>query len=356
MRMAVIVTTVLAIGSVLAAQARLRSTATMVDPIPAIVEAFRTHNVVALTDPHGNVQMQQFLLMLVRDPRFADVANDVVVEMLSARHQDVIDRFVRGDEVEREVLRQAWEEHTVPSGLGIQAEEFLQTIRSLNASLTPARRLRVLAGDPPIDWDNVITREDHARWIELRDSYPADVIRRRVLDRGRRALVIYGQGHLQRKQIAGNYDMSTWQAQTVVSLLERAGAARVFTVWTLLRIDATLQPEVARWRVPSLALMRGSTLGTIDFATFNRGVLGTDARFAVRDGRLVPLPREAWAPMRMEEQFDAILYLGPPSSMTTATMPASICQDKAFVARRIECLMKFAPPSELESFKTACGL
>jgi hypothetical protein len=29
--------------------------ATPVDPIAAIIEAFRTHNVVAVTDPHGNV-------------------------------------------------------------------------------------------------------------------------------------------------------------------------------------------------------------------------------------------------------------------------------------------------------------
>ena len=40
-----------------------------VDPIAAIVEAFRTHNVVTLTDPHGNVQIQSFLLSLVRDRR-----------------------------------------------------------------------------------------------------------------------------------------------------------------------------------------------------------------------------------------------------------------------------------------------
>lgn len=46
--------------------------ATPVDPIAAILEAFRTHNIVTLTDPHGNVQVQAFLLLLVRDPRFPE--------------------------------------------------------------------------------------------------------------------------------------------------------------------------------------------------------------------------------------------------------------------------------------------
>jgi hypothetical protein len=59
--------------------------ATPVHPIAAILEAFRTHDVVTLTDPHGNVQIQSFLLSLVRDPRFPDVANDIVIETASAR-------------------------------------------------------------------------------------------------------------------------------------------------------------------------------------------------------------------------------------------------------------------------------
>ena len=37
-----------------------------VDPITSIIEAFRTHDIVALSDPHGNVQVQAFLLSLVK--------------------------------------------------------------------------------------------------------------------------------------------------------------------------------------------------------------------------------------------------------------------------------------------------
>ena len=222
-------------GPAATAQAVPPHAATPVDPIAAIVEAFRTHNVVTLTDPHGNVQIQSFVLSLVRDPRFPDAANDIVIETASARYQDALDRFVRGDDVEADVLRKAWEDHTVANSLGVQAEELIRAVRAVNASLTEARRLRVIAGDPPIDWDNIASRRDHARWIELRDSYPADLIRRHVLDRGRRALVVYGQGHLQRRQVATNYDMSAWQAQTLVSLLERDHTARVFNIWTLNR-------------------------------------------------------------------------------------------------------------------------
>ena len=49
-----------------AAQTAPPHAATPIDPIAAVVDAFRTHDVVTLTDPHGNVQVQTFLLSLVR--------------------------------------------------------------------------------------------------------------------------------------------------------------------------------------------------------------------------------------------------------------------------------------------------
>ncbi len=324
------------------------------DPVAAIIEAFRTHNIVTLTDPHGNEQIQAFLLSLIRDPRFPEAVNDIVIETASARYQDVIDRFIRGDDIERAVLRKAWEDHTVANSLGVQAEELIRAVRIVNASLNEARRLRVIAGDPPIDWDN-ITPADGRRWIELRDSYPADLIRRQVLDRGRRALVVYGQGRLQRRQIVANYDMSTWQAQTVVSLLDRDHGARMFNIWTLHERSVALPDEVKLWRVPSLANLRGTTLGARDFGLYSRG-LGDGSRFGVKNGKLVPVTRDEWAMMRMEDQFDAVLYLGPPASMTTATVPAALCADADFVRRRLERLTRFGNPAEVQNFKKACGL
>jgi hypothetical protein len=140
-----------------------QNAAVPVDAIAAVVDAFRTHDVVTVTDPHGNEQVQAFLLSLVRDPRFPDAANDIVIETASARYQDVIDRFVRGDDVEASVLRHAWEDHTVSNSLGAQAEELIRAVRVVDASLPEPRRLRVIAGDPPIDWDNIDTRRDLAR-------------------------------------------------------------------------------------------------------------------------------------------------------------------------------------------------
>lgn len=325
---------------------------TLLDPATAIFAAFRTNDVVALTDPHGNEQVQQFLLSLIRDARFAEHVNDVVLEPLSARHQDVVDRYVRGDAVDHSLLRKAWEEHTVVNSLGFHTEQVLAAIRSLNSSLPGSRHVRVIAGDPPIDWDHIVSRQDHWRWVELRTSHPADLIRRHVLDRGRKALLVYGQGHLVRQQVATNYDMSAWQAQTVVSLLQRDHRARVFTVWTLNR-PVALPVALDSWHAPGLLPLRGSSVGALDFALFAGGPAGN--RVGMKDGRMVPVPREEWKVLPMEEQFDALLYLGPPSAMTMVTVPRALCEDTAFVDRRIDRLARFGPRPELDEWRRACG-
>ncbi len=69
------------------------------EPITGILGAFKTRHIVGIPDAHRNTAIHAFLLSLIRDPRFPTVVNDVVVERGNARHQDVADRFVRGEAV-----------------------------------------------------------------------------------------------------------------------------------------------------------------------------------------------------------------------------------------------------------------
>lgn len=162
-------------------------------------------------------------------------------------------------------------------------QEILETVRAVNASLPRERQLRVLLGDPPIDWDNVRTLEDHRNWIEMRDTFPAALIQVEVLAKQRRALVMYGHMHFQRKQLLANYDMEHWQAQTIVSVLEGTTPTKVFTIW---QQDLEKLPvDASSWRIPSLAMIRGTALGAADFALYDPPV---PARFTVLGGKIVP--------------------------------------------------------------------
>jgi hypothetical protein len=192
---------------------------------------------------------------------------------------------------------------------------FYRAIRVVNASLPRERQLRVLLGDPPISWDAVHTADDHREWILLRDTYPADLIEREVLAKGRRALVIYGQMHAQRKNLHANYE-SEGMAETLISRLESKTKIEAFTTWWATDL-ASRQPDAASWPIPSLATLRGTILGAPDFASY---YVPVPVRFTARDNALAPISRDQWRTLRMEDQFDAVLYLGP-SSATTHSHP-----------------------------------
>jgi hypothetical protein len=267
-----------------------RSPKVALDPITAIVDAFRAHRIVALSEEHGDEQCHAFRLALVRDPRFAAVVDDIVVEFGSARYQDVIDRFIRGDDVPYETLRQVWQNTTIPHAVWDRPiyEEFYRAIRAVNLSLPAGRRLRVLLGDPPIDWDGVASVADIRERID-RSRHPAAVIEREVLARNRRALVIYGAGHLRRQNVAG---------PALVDWLDGMAKGQVFTVLTGSDLSlAVVQPDVKTWRVPGLTLTKGTSL---------------------------------------DNQLDAVLYLGPLSARTWSRLSSALCADAEYRSMRVK--------------------
>jgi hypothetical protein len=328
-----------------------------IDPIAGILNAFQSHQVVMLPGGFGAAR-RALLYSLLRDSRFQHTVNDIVVEFGSSRYQDAMDRFVRGDEVPYNELRRAWQDTTSPMGSDSPpVEEFYRTVREINASLPPERRMRVLLGEPPIDWDHVRTRQDHRKWVLVRDLSVADLIRREVIVRGRRALVLYGQLHYPRKEILANYDMSNWQAQTMVSWLEGTHGTKVFTIWADSAGVPKIQPEAASWPQMRLALIRGTVLGAADFTAFDPGT--GQERYAIRGQEdFAPIPREQFRSVRMEDQMDAILYTGggKPDPPIPLVSPRA-CADPGYVQMRLARIaIAGLPPAETAAIQKACGV
>lgn len=337
--------------------------ATPLEPIAAILDAFRSHSVVALGEgSHGNEQGHAFRLRLIRDRRFAAVVNDIVVEFGSARYQEVMDRFTRGEAVADEALRQAWRNTTVanPGWDRPIYEEFFRTVQAVNAALPRARRLRVLLGDPPIDWESVHTAQDLLKWGIDRDRFAADLIRREVLARNRRALVIYGDMHFQRRDVMANFEELPGD-DLLLPILEREAHTSVFSVWTNTTVDVRpVDGGAATWPVPTLIPLRGSTLGAADFTFFYPAKIprfrlkaGISRMTSPADTTLVP-PAE-WRSFAMERNFDALLYLGHPSTITISQLSPTVCSDRTYLDQRLHRMaLGGSSQGEIDRLKTHC--
>jgi hypothetical protein len=311
----------------LAFGALAQSRATPREPIAGVLDAFKTHQVVGVPDAHRNTAIHAFLLSLIRDSRFPKVVNDVVVEFGSALHQDVADRFVRGEDVPYETLRKIWMDTTQaqPASDTPQAEEFIRAVRAVNTSVARSQQIRVLLGDPPIRWEEVTTKADHWKWVEMRETFPAEVVQREVLKKRRRALLVYGVGHLQRKNPQANFE-STGMAASLVSLLEEAHGAKVFNVGLASNL-ATERADAASWPAPSLVVLRGTDMGATP-------VSHEGPRVSVASGQMTPVARDQWRSMRTEDQWNAYLYLGPRASWSDAMVSPALCSDPDYVAMR----------------------
>ena len=111
--------------------------------VAGILDAFRTHAIVAFGEVHGEEQGHAFRLALIRHPSFPGLVNDIVVEYGNARYQATVDRFTAGGDVPDETLRQVWRNTTIPDAIWDRPiyEEFFRAVRSVNAArsrLSPA--------------------------------------------------------------------------------------------------------------------------------------------------------------------------------------------------------------------------
>jgi hypothetical protein len=304
-----------------------------VEPVAAILEALTTNQLVALSEPHTNEQAYELRLKLLRDPRFAEIVNDIVIEAGNARYQDVMDRFIRGEDVPDAALRPAWQDIVSPGTGGDDPlyEGFYRAVRDLNAKLPPARRLRVLLADPPIDWSTVRSGDDLVEWGLKRDVHAADVITREVIAKKRRALLVFGEGHLWRQNPRTNFQVDDLPG-SFAGILTRAGHA-IYSISTapVDIMDVSKLTDVSRWPVPSLVRLPGTTLGEMDSALF----LPAMSRYLMRDGKRIDIPREQWRVLPIEAQFDALLYLGPRSGLTSSRLPAALCNDPEYRAMRL---------------------
>lgn len=276
----------------------------MKEAVAGVLRAFEDADLVCLGEVHELQEVGDFLSALVRDPGFAGTVNDIVVECGNSAYQETADRFTAGGEVPPSELLSIWRETTQPGAWDspIYGQLFVR-VREVNRGLTLERRIRVLLGDPPINWDRVNTPAELAPFATLREAHMAAVIEAQVLRKGRKALFWAGSSHVVRKP------------ETIPNPVVLAEKRRSGRVWVILAHggfpDEQLDTRLAAWPTPSLLRLENTWLGRVDAATYFNSVKPR--------GR-----RNPYAGVRLEQAADGYLYLGAPGELTWRPPPDDI--------------------------------
>jgi hypothetical protein len=279
-----------------------------------VLEAFKTHRFVGLGEAHNLQNHHDALTLLLTDPRLPSAVDDIVVEFGNALYQDTIDRFISGQPVTNADLRPVWR-NTTQSPLSTWDEpvyeQFYRTVRAVNAPLRAGRRIRVLAGDPPIDWSK-ITSSDQLRAIAgpQRDTHPASVIQKQVLDKGHRALICYGLDHLT-------------HGGSLAGLIERQTSERPYLIADFVPVAGDpggLARRLSRYPQDTAVPTAGTWLGSEDGGLFSPDV---------QAGPHGPRANRGCG-IRLGTLIDAALYLGQPEELTASWWNPAIFLDPVY--------------------------
>jgi len=152
------------------------------EAINSITEVFKSYPIVALGESHGWKEESEFIFSLIKSEQFQQEVNDIVVECGNAKYQSLMDDYVmNGKQVRQEELQQVWRNMTVLCTCDAPIyEELFTTVRSVNKGLK-GKQLRVLLGEPALDWSSIRKGEDLNPWIIQRDVHYAGVVEKEVL-------------------------------------------------------------------------------------------------------------------------------------------------------------------------------
>jgi len=234
----------------------------------------------------------------------------IVTECGNSKYQSVLDRYVAGEAISIEDVRPTWRNTSVlMCALSGFYERLFAAVRAVNQSVPAANRLRVLVGEPPIDWrttgSSTVTRGGD------RNAMLAAILTKDVLEKHRKALVLCGVGHLFHHEADG----------TAVSAYEGTYPGRTFVIDTHngfaaffdLERGRQLEARMRLWPTPSIVPVKGSWLADLDLPYF-----------------LWPFPKRM-AGESFADLVDAYLYLGPGSSLTYEPTPDTILDDPAYL-------------------------
>ena len=286
------------------------------DPVQGILKLFETYRIVMLGEIHESRQEYDILEKLIAAPAFAERVNDIVMEFGNASYQEIVDRWIAGENVPIEQVQGAWLDTVGTLGpVSPVYGEFYRAVRAVNQKLPKQRQLRILLGDPPIDWRSVRSREDIGYFLPFRDEFYASVVRHQVLAKRRKALLIMGLGHFRRSggrpgAIENQLLMAFVKPYVILSGSNMAPGYDDF--------DSRFEALSA----PSLVEMKGHWIGSL------------------------PAHGPGGAAVTWEQTGDAYLYLGPRDRLTSVRNRRSDLEGTDYgkeVERRLTIIFDKAP-------------
>ena len=292
--------------------------------IAYVLASLQERSIVAVGEgAHAAREPHELLRDILSDERVLRAIDVVIVEFATALHQSVLDAYIRGDPVPFEELSRVWRDTSTSPVAPWDSplyHELLRAIRDANAALRPEDRVRVLAGDPPVDWAAIESREDFERWAQPRDPYVAKAAIEQAFGLGKKVLVVYGGAHLPKVPLGDEDDLRN--SLTYRILREHPGSVRVLEF--LDPENLGVADRIDELEVGAVYATGDHWVGGLDAERFFPGILSRVMDPVTGEITWQELP--LYAEYRIRDLFDGLVYVGLPSEWHA--VPASLDEER----------------------------
>jgi len=276
---------------------------------------------------HAAREPHRFLQRLLSDTAVLAAVDVIIVEFAAGRHQAVLDAYIRGEDVTFSALSRIWRDtQQSPAGPWDSPlyQELLRVIRDANRLLPSSQQVRVLAGDPPIDWEAIRTRDEFTAARIARDPYVAKLAMEQAFVRDKTVLILFGGAHLPRIPIAPGDPRNSLTHRI---LLRHPGTVRA--IGFLNPENLGIENRIDQFEAGKVYPTDGHWVGGLDAARFFPMVYTPVVDTTTGRQRMQPI--RLYTDRKVRELFDALVYVGPSSQWEIVPASLDAERDAAYI-------------------------
>ena len=307
------------------------------DIVKAIVDQFDKSELVGLGEIHGCQADQDLRFQIIHSEASARKVHIIAVEGLNAFYQEILDRYVRGEDVPLEQVQKVWRDSTgifIGPVILTTYQQFLSEVRVVNRGLPDRLKLRVIAADPPLNWAKVQSSADFRSILGKRVEFGAEIIEHEVLEKKQKALLVFASGWFMRNQQHSTANGIVPRTDTIGGRLDRDFPGRLYVIASLRSgeypVTAKLEELIGTPASPVLLRLHGTVFGSFDANEFGPANSSGPKVHPYIDGST------------MAQVADAIIYRGRVADRMVQPDP-SYEADAAYQAE-LKRRASFAPP------------
>jgi hypothetical protein len=292
-----------------------------------ILQMFNHHNIIGLGEgEHHLLDSHLFFQKLLDNKKIQETIDIVIVEFANASHQDILDKYIFGEEVSIDELQKIWRESTQCINRFGEATiyfELLQKIRNVNFTLASNKKIRVLGGDPPIDWSLICSLADYLKINIKRELFAANSAIEYGVKLSKKVLMIYAESHLTKISDKSRKDF-----------LSKINDKSIKDLWTIthdvnskypdtMRVVAILNPrklqlskKTKNWPLHSVVDLEKDEIGNLPAVNYFTQSFDKNGQVILFDGH------------KIKELFDAFLYIGQSENWKYVDLHKSVFTDE----------------------------